>query len=124
MQMNFHLLILIFQKFRQFAQKIHSESDDFLLFTLINKVYLNLTLNWLCNVAKFKSRIHQKTLIVSTDKSTCDKILASWPTVSCINFAVPLGYNSVLYWGRQDYINLLTLRVQLLFALTEVLYFN
>ncbi|VDK18934.1 unnamed protein product, partial [Anisakis simplex] len=108
------------KKFERFAKVIHLETDEFLLFTMINRAYLNLTLNWLCNVAPFKSNIHAKTLIVSMDRQSCRKITKEWPKVRCVSFDVPEGYNEALNWGRQSYINLLTLRSELMVNLVSL----
>ncbi|VDM47216.1 unnamed protein product [Toxocara canis] len=105
------------EKFKKAAKLVHSKSDDFLLLTLINGAYLNLTLNWLCNVAVFKSNIHSKTLIVSTDEQNCKKIRKEWPNVSCLLLDLPVEYNAPLNWGRQSYINLLTIRSELMLLL-------
>uniref|UniRef100_A0A915PH29 Nucleotide-diphospho-sugar transferase domain-containing protein n=1 Tax=Setaria digitata TaxID=48799 RepID=A0A915PH29_9BILA len=109
-----------FENFKREARIVHSKSDDFLLFTLINGAYLNLTLNWLCNVAPFRTSVHRKTLIVSLDAEACKVIQKNWKEVKCVYIRVPKDYNSPLSWGRQNYINLLTLRSQLLLILTQL----
>uniref|UniRef100_A0A0R3RHL1 Nucleotid_trans domain-containing protein n=1 Tax=Elaeophora elaphi TaxID=1147741 RepID=A0A0R3RHL1_9BILA len=109
-----------FEKFKCEARIVHSKSDDFLLFTLINGAYLNLTLNWLCNVAPFRTSIHRKTLIVSLDAEACKVIQKNWKEVKCLHIKVHDDYNSPLSWGRQNYINLLTLRSQLLLILAQL----
>uniref|UniRef100_A0A915C9N3 Nucleotide-diphospho-sugar transferase domain-containing protein n=1 Tax=Parascaris univalens TaxID=6257 RepID=A0A915C9N3_PARUN len=108
------------KKFEKIARSIQSRSDNFLLFTLVNRAYLNLTLNWLCNVAIFKSNIHTKTLIVNMDEESCKTIKKEWPHVSCLFFKVPNDYNAPLNWGRQNYINLLTLRSELMLNLVSL----
>lgn len=108
------------QNFEREARIIHSRSDDFLLFTLINGAYLNLTLNWLCNVAPFSSAIHRKTLIVSLEAEACRVIESDWSDVKCMHIEVPKDYNAPLSWGRQKYINLLTLRSRLMLLLVQV----
>ncbi|OZC11372.1 hypothetical protein X798_01788 [Onchocerca flexuosa] len=108
------------EDFKREARIVHSKSDDFLLFTLINGAYLNLTLNWLCNVAPFRTSIHRKTLIVSLDAEACKVIQKNWKEVKCIYIKVPSDYNSPLSWGRQSYINLLGLRSQLLLILAQL----
>ncbi|VDM98477.1 unnamed protein product [Thelazia callipaeda] len=107
--------------FKREARIIHSKSDDFLLFTLINGAYLNLTLNWLCNVASFRTSFHRKTLIVSLDAKVCKIIKMKWKEVTCMFMQVSNDYNSPLDWGRQKYINLLTLRSQFLFDFFDFL---
>ncbi|KAL3994723.1 Nucleotide-diphospho-sugar transferase family protein [Acanthocheilonema viteae] len=109
-----------FENFEREARLVHSKSNDFLLFTLINGAYLNLTLNWLCNVAPFRTSIHRKTLIVSLDAEACKMIQKNWKEVKCMYFKVRGDYNSPLSWGRQNYINLLTLRSQLLLILAQL----
>ncbi|CAG9534388.1 unnamed protein product [Cercopithifilaria johnstoni] len=109
-----------FENFKREAKIVHSKSDDFLLFTLINGAYLNLTLNWLCNVAPFRTSIHRKTLIVSLDAETCKVIQKNWKEVKCMYVKVHGDYNAPLSWGRQNYINLLSLRSQLLLILAQL----
>uniref|UniRef100_A0A1I7VX48 Nucleotid_trans domain-containing protein n=1 Tax=Loa loa TaxID=7209 RepID=A0A1I7VX48_LOALO len=109
-----------FENFKREARVVHSNSDDFLLFTLINGAYLNLTLNWLCNVAPFRTSIHRKTLIVSLDPEACEVIQKTWKEVKCMYIKVHDNYNSPLSWGRQNYINLLSLRSQLLLILAQL----
>uniref|UniRef100_A0A8R1TJG0 Nucleotid_trans domain-containing protein n=1 Tax=Onchocerca volvulus TaxID=6282 RepID=A0A8R1TJG0_ONCVO len=108
------------EDFKREARIVHSKSNDFLLFTLINGAYLNLTLNWLCNVAPFRTSIHRKTLIVSLDAEACRVIQKNWKEVKCMYIKVPGDYNSPLRWGRQSYINLLNLRSQLLLILAQL----
>lgn len=108
------------ENFKREARKVHSRSSDFLLFTLINGAYMNLTLNWLCNVAPFPTSIHRKTLIVSLDAKACKVIQRIWKQVKCMYIKVHGDYNSPLSWGRQKYINLLSLRSQLLLILAEL----
>ncbi|VDK68412.1 unnamed protein product [Litomosoides sigmodontis] len=109
-----------FENFKREARVIYSKSDDFLLFTLINDAYLNLTLNWLCNVAPFRTSIHRKTLIVSLDAKACEVIQKNWEEVKCMHIKVNDDYNGQLNWGQQNYINLLTLRSQLLLVLVQL----
>lgn len=109
------------EDFEREAKIIYSKSDDFLLFTLINGAYLELTLNWLCNVASFSSAIHRKALIVSLDKEACRIIRNDWKKVKCIYLNISDDdYNMPLRWGRQNYNNLLILRSLLLLTLTQL----
>ncbi|KAM3719324.1 UDP-D-xylose:L-fucose alpha-1,3-D-xylosyltransferase MGP4 [Dirofilaria immitis] len=109
-----------FENFKREARIVHSKSDNFLLFTLINGAYLNLTLNWLCNVAPFRTSIHRKTLIVSLDAEACKIIKKNWKEVKCMYIKVSGDYNSPLSWGQQKYIDLLGLRSQLLLILVQL----
>lgn len=54
------------------------------------------------------------------DAESCKTIKKEWPRVSCLFFKVPNEYNAPLNWGRQNYINLLTLRSELMYNLVSV----
>ena len=109
-----------FQALKAKVQKIYKTDTDFLYITLINKAYVNLTCNWLCNVEQFKSNVIGKTLIISLDSEVCDTIHKQWPNVNCLVFNITDEYNQPLNWGHQDYINILTLRIQIMRIIVDV----
>ncbi|MFH4980065.1 hypothetical protein AB6A40_006774 [Gnathostoma spinigerum] len=102
------------------AEELRSKSPDFIYFNLINHAYLNLTLNWLCNLAALSSKLHKKVLIVSFDKQSCVVISKEWPDLKCVPMEVPSEYNRPLLWGHQNYINLLTARAKLMLFLVQL----
>ncbi|KAI1705875.1 nucleotide-diphospho-sugar transferase domain-containing protein [Ditylenchus destructor] len=74
--------------FKKAAKSIQTQTNGFVLFSVINGAYLNLTLNWLCNVYALeknpKEQIHNAVLIVSLDESACKKIVKDWKGVTCL----------------------------------------
>lgn len=50
---------------------------------------LNLTLNWLCNVATFEN-VHRRTIIFAFDDYSYGKIKESWPELNVINWRLTI----------------------------------
>lgn len=93
-------------------------SSDFIYFVLVNKAYERMTLNWICNTAMMEN-VHNRTLIVSMDQSTCTAIRSQWDeTIKCVSLDLD-NYKQGYDWGKQEYINILTLRVNVMELLTS-----
>ncbi|KAI6184797.1 Proliferating cell nuclear antigen [Aphelenchoides bicaudatus] len=109
----------LLEKIKSKAKEIN-EKHKFILYTLINNAYLNLTLNWLCNSYVLEGpSIHEKVLIVALDKSTCLRINRDWPKVACIPMEADKAYNQALDWGSSGYARILWARIQQVYALVE-----
>ncbi|KAF1763879.1 hypothetical protein GCK72_003825 [Caenorhabditis remanei] len=94
-----------------------SESSNFIYVVMINKAYERMTLNWICNTALMEN-VHNRTLIVTMDPSTCLSIRSQWDeTIKCVSLEIN-NYKNGYDWGRQQYINILTLRANLMELLT------
>jgi hypothetical protein len=109
-----------FQKIKSKAREINKK-HGFVLYTLINNAYLNLTLNWLCNAYVLDGpSIHEKVLIVTLDKPTCQRINKDWPKIACIPMEADKAYNQALDWGSTGYARILWARIQQVYAMVEV----
>lgn len=107
------------QNFSATAHSILARYDDFVLFTMVNKAYLSMTYNWLCNVHIFGGII-ERLLVVSLDNETCAELSTRWETVTCMWLDLSTrAYNEALNWGKQSYVNFLTIRAQLMLSLVE-----
>ncbi|KJH43345.1 hypothetical protein DICVIV_10634 [Dictyocaulus viviparus] len=105
----------VFNSFIDVAKKI-AKAKHLLYFTLVNGDFERLTLNWLCNTSIFKN-LHDLVLIVSTSKSLCEHVQWNFgDNLTCIFFNFP-GYDEHLDWGKQKYIDFLTMRAQLAMTL-------
>uniref|UniRef100_A0A1I7T3R7 Nucleotid_trans domain-containing protein n=1 Tax=Caenorhabditis tropicalis TaxID=1561998 RepID=A0A1I7T3R7_9PELO len=95
-----------------------SVSSNFIYIAMINNAYERMTLNWICNTALMEN-VHNRTLIISMDSSTCHSIKTQWDeTIKCVSLDIDnykIGYD----WGRQQYINILTLRANIMELLTS-----
>ncbi|CAB3411123.1 unnamed protein product [Caenorhabditis bovis] len=99
-------------------QNFNETDRQLLYFTLINKAFERMTLNWICNTALFPD-VHSRTLIVSMDQFACESIKSQWDdSIACISLNIR-DYDGGYEWGKQKYINLLTIRAKLMFILTK-----
>lgn len=64
--------------------------------------------------------IHEKVLIVTLDKPTCQRINKDWPKVACIPMEADKTYNQALDWGSTGYARILWARIQQVYAMVEV----
>ncbi|CAO4364677.1 unnamed protein product [Caenorhabditis nigoni] len=95
-----------------------SKSSNFIYVAMINNAYERMTLNWICNTASMDN-VHNRTLIVSVDPSTCTSIRSQWDeTIKCVSLEID-NYKNGYDWGKQQYINILTLRANLMELLTK-----
>uniref|UniRef100_A0A914UNM5 Nucleotide-diphospho-sugar transferase domain-containing protein n=2 Tax=Plectus sambesii TaxID=2011161 RepID=A0A914UNM5_9BILA len=107
------------QNFSATAHTVYARYTDFVLFTMVNKAYLTMTYNWLCNVEPFDGII-ERLLVVSMDNETCTEISARSPAVTCMWLDLSTNaYDDALNWGKQSYVNFLTIRAQLMLSLAE-----
>ncbi|CAJ0585495.1 unnamed protein product, partial [Mesorhabditis spiculigera] len=100
------------------ARKVAEKTGGFPYVTLINSAYRDLTLNWMCNVAGMNKTL-DRTIIISTSALTCKKIKHDWKQVSCLHLKLGDEYEGAFEWGLQQYINLLTIRAQILRRLVQ-----
>ena len=109
------------EKFRDTAKNVRSKVDDFLLFSVINEGYFNLTSNFLCNLyAIGKDKLHEKVLIVSLQEETCEKLKSEWPKIECLWLESDDAHNQGVEWGKRVYVQILTFRATLLDELSKV----
>lgn len=105
--------------------------NNFVLFTIINKPFVNFLLNWLCNIhaldemklKKPELQLIQSTiLIVALDTYyTCNHIKKDWPKIKCLNFNAPIFFENEIQ-SVVAKIYLLSFRFNLIAALAEVFF--
>uniref|UniRef100_A0A7E5A214 Nucleotid_trans domain-containing protein n=1 Tax=Panagrellus redivivus TaxID=6233 RepID=A0A7E5A214_PANRE len=110
------------EKFREKATKVANSTDNFVLFSVINEAYLNLTQNFLCNVNALRNgaSIHKKMLLVALKPSTCKKIVKDWSTVTCVALEADSVHNEDISWGKKAYVQILNFRATLLLELAKL----
>uniref|UniRef100_A0AC35GY99 Nucleotide-diphospho-sugar transferase domain-containing protein n=1 Tax=Panagrolaimus sp. PS1159 TaxID=55785 RepID=A0AC35GY99_9BILA len=108
-------------KFRTMAQNlISNNTEDFILFSVINHAYYNLTSNFLCNIYSIDEKIHSKIFIVSLQQESCKKLKKDWPKISCHWLESDKEHNEGVDWGKQIYVQILTFRAKLLEELAKL----
>ena len=110
----------LFQKFRSIATKISNATDDFVLFSVINHAYFNLTSNFLCNLYALNEKLHSKVFIVALQEETCKKLKKDWPKIQCHWLESDKQHNQDSDWGKKVYVQILTFRAKLLEELAKV----
>lgn len=102
------------------------------MFTIINYAFINLALNWLCNIHaldEMKSKTLELQLIQSTvlmvaldSGKTCNRINRDWPKIKCLSLNAPLYFKGAIH-STVALIYLMSLRANLIAALAEVYFF-
>ncbi|KAF7638051.1 hypothetical protein Mgra_00002505, partial [Meloidogyne graminicola] len=134
------------KKFKKTAKLLNQRSKlpgNFILFGgVLNRAYLELTMNWLCNIYALPIKNKKQnegniyllnaTLLVGLDNGKiCSQIKKTWPQVTClslfeannnntkIDFEEQKALDEPLNWGRLRYVQILNTRAMLLSKLGE-----
>lgn len=103
-----------------------------MLFSLVNQAYLNLTLNWLCDVYALEKnhpneQIHNSLLLVSLDEAVCKRVVKDWKSVSCLWLKEGIDkarHNRDAEGNRRLFRQIANVRINLMAALAEVSAYN
>ncbi|CAD6195559.1 unnamed protein product [Caenorhabditis auriculariae] len=96
----------------------NGNGTDFVYFLFVNDAYERLTRNWLCNTAVIPG-IHENLIVMSLEQQVCDTIHDEWDNVvECLTIKIN-NYKEALDWGAQKYINMLTMRAQMMLMIAE-----
>ncbi|EGT54515.1 hypothetical protein CAEBREN_03705 [Caenorhabditis brenneri] len=95
-----------------------SSPFNFIYVAIINNAHERMTLNWICNTATMDN-VHNRTIIISMDSATCSAIRSQWDeTIKCISLEIE-NYKTGYDWGKQQYINILTFRANVMEVLSS-----
>ena len=93
------------------AAKEISKNSNTILVTMVNDAYLPFTYSWLCNTKLMD--VHKTVLIITTDKSSRDKLTKDWPEIHVVAMDMENAGGDQVY-SHVGYVQIMIRRTEML----------